>query len=147
MLMLSLRCSEAQKTELFFFFLFFFYWTNQGVFGSLVCSGTWRAFMWLPVRRAGVSRGGGRTTLALWAAPQQVQNKGFRFQFRRESKWAKVRWTSEVFSNGTMYRKCACAPQRRCRSPRTLPNSFWATGVNAFSPLVLNRCYTVWQAY
>ena len=62
--MLSLRCSETRKTE-----LFSFYRTNQGVFGSLVCSGTWRAFMWLPVRGAGCR---GEVGEPLWSFRQHL---------------------------------------------------------------------------
>lgn len=68
------------------------------------------------------------------------ENKGFRFQFRPGSKWAKVHWSSKVQFNCAVYRKCACAHRDRSSSSQTLPNSLGATRRMFLpKPVLLNR--------
>lgn len=113
-----------------------FQWAVHWMFGTRICFGTWRTFMWLTVRGRCVE--GRENTLTVRVAPK-AQNKGFGFQGRNQT-WTKL--------NFRRLQKWWCTiPPALFQVHSNTSIFFQRRGGVLFHTYVLYWCYTVWQAY
>lgn len=133
--MLSLRCSKSTEDRVVV------EWTNHKTFGSLLCFGTWRRFMWLSVRGRRVK---GKLLWPFWQQLYKFKTKDLGFNWgwsQNGPKFAELQkssWITQFIGNvpvfigaGVVHHQhfqILLEPQGECLSPPMFWNSVTQSG-------------------